>query len=763
MPPPILDYDSRDLAFPEHAADPSKLDSLSVDISARGDSSIRKDETRLSTKEATGAPLQPSYEGCVFTVLDPATKPGETVSWIRTHRTWMSLAYERDTGLTPSEQYKVLGPNQQAIVRRYIDEKNAAEKDVDVVWELFGLQWQYKEFKTTLSTWKVNVAIIVILQRGERANHVVADLPEGYVSFDDIDQTDLIDLSEPFVENEVVPGTSSEKLDIGNASGESVPHQEEAAATNTREHKMSHPYRNQLREQERAQHTHPYEDRPWQEEPTWLRRAEYENFSTAGESARLHLGDITAPSVRYRHRDENVPEEGWCNLATHRCSTTLIAMTFTAAESEQTRNPAWKCVHRGCGKIFVDSKEQCNYHRSCNAAISTIIRNLFTNTFKAGIPVFHKGEKGYTCCKIRVLTFDEFLTIAPCTMGHHTTVDDTPSEAHSHRRQVKFEPRPVLSPHSRSSSAHSSASSAFSRTSLPLSQFSMASSKTSAGSIASIAQYSGLMHNITKGLICTEELEPILAGAFNDSEIGAGRLQTNMRRMIQHLGKNLRLEVEDKTQLDTSRALKSPKLSSHAAKLVLQHMETMATKPMAEEPMWIESENEKNGDFGGDSSDGLDEDDEKELSTTEYRDIHDFLINSKAYDTFKADLLDFMHKPYERRIMSAFGAGVIGSRGEALHQDVTHSVAREVSWIPTRLLELSHNESSSYGNAVKGFIEHHMGETWTWWPLAPRLPGLRPGYFRMKWKSVCAPRLFSAGMEAAMLTFNPSRAASLAT
>ena len=35
-------------------------------------------------------------------------------------------------------------------------------------------------------------------------------------------------------------------------------------------------------------------------------------------------------------------------------------------------------------------------------------------------------ESGWKCCKPRVLTFDEFLSIPPCTTGKHSTVDDTP-------------------------------------------------------------------------------------------------------------------------------------------------------------------------------------------------------------------------------------------------------------------------------------------------------------------------------------------------
>jgi hypothetical protein len=34
---------------------------------------------------------------------------------------------------------------------------------------------------------------------------------------------------------------------------------------------------------------------------------------------------------------------------------------------------------------------------------------------------------GWKCCKPRVLTFDEFLAIEPCTTGKHSDVDDTPT------------------------------------------------------------------------------------------------------------------------------------------------------------------------------------------------------------------------------------------------------------------------------------------------------------------------------------------------
>ncbi|KAJ5358134.1 hypothetical protein N7541_005292 [Penicillium brevicompactum] len=66
-----------------------------------------------------------------------------------------------------------------------------------------------------------------------------------------------------------------------------------------------------------------------------------------------------------------------------------------------------KCVHKACGKSFSDPEEECVYH--------------------PGPPVFHEGQKGWKCCKPRVLTFEEFLAIPPCTTGKHSTVDDTPA------------------------------------------------------------------------------------------------------------------------------------------------------------------------------------------------------------------------------------------------------------------------------------------------------------------------------------------------
>ncbi|OAL21224.1 hypothetical protein AYO22_08187 [Fonsecaea multimorphosa] len=56
------------------------------------------------------------------------------------------------------------------------------------------------------------------------------------------------------------------------------------------------------------------------------------------------------------------------------------------------------CKRRGCGKSRDESvprdEEECVYH--------------------PGMPLFHEGSKGWTCCKRRVLEFDEFMKIEGC-------------------------------------------------------------------------------------------------------------------------------------------------------------------------------------------------------------------------------------------------------------------------------------------------------------------------------------------------------------
>jgi len=67
------------------------------------------------------------------------------------------------------------------------------------------------------------------------------------------------------------------------------------------------------------------------------------------------------------------------------------------------------CTRKGCGKEFNPDKigeAECTFH--------------------PGQPVFHEGLKGYTCCKKRVTSFEEFLELPGCSTGSHSLEQETP-------------------------------------------------------------------------------------------------------------------------------------------------------------------------------------------------------------------------------------------------------------------------------------------------------------------------------------------------
>lgn len=54
--------------------------------------------------------------------------------------------------------------------------------------------------------------------------------------------------------------------------------------------------------------------------------------------------------------------------------------------------------------------------RGCNAAYNAnVSREEEKCLHHPGQPVFHEGSKGWSCCKRRVLEFDEFMKIPGCT------------------------------------------------------------------------------------------------------------------------------------------------------------------------------------------------------------------------------------------------------------------------------------------------------------------------------------------------------------
>ncbi|ESZ90302.1 integrin beta-1-binding protein [Sclerotinia borealis F-4128] len=92
-----------------------------------------------------------------------------------------------------------------------------------------------------------------------------------------------------------------------------------------------------------------------------------------------------------------------------------------------------KCVHQSCAKVYTDPEEDCFYH--------------------PGPPIFHEGQKGWKCCKPRVLTFDEFLAIPACATGKHSTTDLPPQVEKKPAPDASTQATPAPSPPPESSRA----------------------------------------------------------------------------------------------------------------------------------------------------------------------------------------------------------------------------------------------------------------------------------------------------------------------
>ncbi|KOS13633.1 hypothetical protein Malapachy_1754 [Malassezia pachydermatis] len=84
------------------------------------------------------------------------------------------------------------------------------------------------------------------------------------------------------------------------------------------------------------------------------------------------------------------------------------------------------CRRPGCGFVAESAitnrdrvSEMCKYHK--------------------GTPIFHEGSKGYSCCKPRVLHFDDFLQIKPCTQAEHGHLFTAPAPTEGDRVECRID------------------------------------------------------------------------------------------------------------------------------------------------------------------------------------------------------------------------------------------------------------------------------------------------------------------------------------
>jgi len=66
-----------------------------------------------------------------------------------------------------------------------------------------------------------------------------------------------------------------------------------------------------------------------------------------------------------------------------------------------------QCVHQGCAIV----------HHSPDVRTTVC-------TYHPGVPVFHEGSKGWSCCSKRTAIFEDFLELPGCTDGKHKFIRD---------------------------------------------------------------------------------------------------------------------------------------------------------------------------------------------------------------------------------------------------------------------------------------------------------------------------------------------------
>eukprot|EP00842_Homolaphlyctis_polyrhiza_P003562 jgi/Hompol1/4206/HPOL_003538-RA len=105
-------------------------------------------------------------------------------------------------------------------------------------------------------------------------------------------------------------------------------------------------------------------------------------------------------------------EEAMSSLSIKPSSSETAAPAITEQDLQDPAGavvtPGTICKRKSCGTAYIDEVQSrvpdtCEYH--------------------PGMPVFHEGSKGWTCCSRRVLEFEQFLKIKGCTIGNHRFTD----------------------------------------------------------------------------------------------------------------------------------------------------------------------------------------------------------------------------------------------------------------------------------------------------------------------------------------------------
>jgi len=299
------------------------------------------------------------------------------------------------------------------------------------------------------------------------------------------------------------------------------------------------------------------------------------------------------------------------------------------------------------------------------------------------------------------------------------------------------------------------------------SEISIASSVSSIEGMGDENMTEELVRAFTYNVFHTLELASLSTAALAEPKIGSARFARNFRRLIAQFGSNAKKQGATSTQLQAARLLRSRRISARAAQLVVELIEAdnltalhdgNSEEPEAGRSLRVysnlisdayrkDASGDANASDEGDdgevdseadgSEQAEDEDDDSILSRGTIDQVKLFLLGSEAYALFRAQLLDFVHSPYEKRLYLALrDSTIISDSGTPVSPDAKIGLVRELSWVPPTLFDFAFEVQAPRFNHLKAFVEDSLGEVWDWWPLRQRVRSLKAGYCRLSWATV---------------------------
>jgi len=280
--------------------------------------------------------------------------------------------------------------------------------------------------------------------------------------------------------------------------------------------------------------------------------------------------------------------------------------------------------------------------------------------------------------------------------------------------------------------------------------FSEASASSSITSAQSSTLPSKVIEDFASLLFHTAELKNIASVALSDPCIDLTRLCRNLRRLIVTLGGNIRLEARLEREKEAANLLRTRTVSTLAAQHVVSlydaavsELESTMLVNTAPDTRLQSSDSHNDGRDGAledadsnasDSDDSIEEvQPDAGLDPQDLEGLRSFFVQSEAYNIFKVGLLEFVHRPYKRRL----GLAVIQSADR--QSEVGYARIQELSWVPPELVSIQEEVHTPAVDLVKEWVEVRLRQQCNWWPLNQRVNRLRKDHFRLTWRTVSKP------------------------